>query len=159
MIEEQGRVIDVTSAGVWVQTVKASTCSGCKAKKGCGHHLLAAGRGSGQAAHIYVSCDRPLRVGDQVVLGISEQALLKAALWVYGLPLLLLFAGAAVGHWLAPGGGDSSLWGGLAGLLAGFAVNRWRAAKGDCDITIIDVSHPVATLPSDRIAMSADEQG
>lgn len=158
MIEEQGRVIDVTADQAWVQTIKSSTCAGCKAKKGCGHHLLAAGKGSGEAVHIRVPLSMPLQVGDQVTIGIPEQALISAALWVYGLPMLLLFVGAALGQWLPVGDYDGALWGGLLGLLVGFVVNRWRARHHDCAITVLRVLSDPSKV-SRRIGVVADNQG
>ena len=49
---------------------------------------------------------------------------MRGALWVYGLPLLLLFAGALVGSALPVTAVDASALLGVTGLLSGFAINR-----------------------------------
>jgi len=48
----------------------------------------------------------PLQVGDQVVIGIAEQALVRGSLAVYAVPLLALLAGAVLGEL----GADHGLW-------------------------------------------------
>ena len=77
-----------------------------------------------------------LRAGDKVVISIPDGAPLKAALASYGLGVVLLVVGAALGEvWSADGAGDlGAALGGLAGLLLAFALNRvlfrsrnWRA--------------------------------
>jgi sigma-E factor negative regulatory protein RseC len=40
------------------------------------------------------------RVGDNVVIGITESGLVRGSLAVYAVPLLGLFAGALAGQWL-----------------------------------------------------------
>lgn len=117
MIEERGRVIGVETAAVRVQTLRQGTCSACSAKAGCGQGLLqqlgsSAGRGEVRALSAF-----PLGVGDEVVLGIREDLLLKCALMFYLFPLLGLFA-ATLLAWCA---GLAEPWLILAGL-AGFLV-------------------------------------
>ena len=53
------------------------------------------------------------------MIGVDEKALLASSLMVYGIPLALLLAGAAVGAWLAPTGGD--VWP-LAGAVLGLSI-------------------------------------
>ena len=53
-----------------------------------------------------VLSDLPLAVGDQVVIGIREQALVRGSLAVYAVPLLLLLAGAIIGEL----GAGQGLW-------------------------------------------------
>ncbi|MDX1803118.1 MAG: SoxR reducing system RseC family protein [Alcanivorax sp.] len=124
MIEEQGVVVAVEPGAIWVETVRASTCGACQARAGCGHHLINQQQ-SGQRARLRVVTDREdYRVGDSITLGLPEQALMQGALLVYGLPLLLLFTGALVGSCVPVTRVDASAVGGIAGLLAGFVINR-----------------------------------
>ncbi|WP_300492285.1 SoxR reducing system RseC family protein, partial [uncultured Alcanivorax sp.] len=53
MLLEQGTVVAVEADAIWVETVRASTCGACKAKAGCGHHLVNQQQ-SGQRAHLRV---------------------------------------------------------------------------------------------------------
>lgn len=92
MIEERGRVIAVESGAVWVETLRRSTCSGCSINAGCGQGLLERlGVGSGRGRVRAVSSLK-LAPGDEVVLGVGEDLLLKSALLFYLSPLLGLFA-------------------------------------------------------------------
>lgn len=125
MIYEQGVVVAVAPDAVWVETVRASTCGACQAKSACGHHLINQEQ-SGQRARLRVPvCDNvDYQVGDSVTLGLPEGALMRGALWVYGLPLLLLFLGALLGSSLPVTAFDASAVFGMGGLLAGFVINR-----------------------------------
>ncbi len=125
MIYEQGVVVAVTPDAVWVETVRASTCGACKAKSTCGHHLINQQQ-SGQRARLRVPVaeDARYEVGDPVTLSLPEGALMRGALWVYGLPLLLLFLGALFGAALPVTAFDASAVLGTGGLLAGFVINR-----------------------------------
>lgn len=125
MIHEQGVVVAVAPDAVWVETVRASTCGACKAKSACGHHMINQQQ-SGQRARLRVPVDASsqYQVGDPVTLGLPEGALMRGALWVYGLPLLLLFSGALIGASLPVTAFDASAVFGMAGLLAGFVINR-----------------------------------
>ena len=40
MLVETGRVVAVDPDGVWVETIRQSTCGSCAAQQGCGHSLL-----------------------------------------------------------------------------------------------------------------------
>lgn len=125
MIYEQGVVVAVAPDAVWVETVRASTCGACKAKSACGHHLINQQQ-SGQRARLCVpvTAASQYQVGDAVTLGLPEGALMRGALWVYGLPLLLLFLGALIGASLPVTAIDASAVLGMGGLLAGFVINR-----------------------------------
>ena len=39
MLTEVGRVIAVERDGLWVETIRSSTCGSCGARKACGHGL------------------------------------------------------------------------------------------------------------------------
>ncbi|MHB9799739.1 SoxR reducing system RseC family protein [Pseudomonas sp. MT3] len=92
MIEERGRVIAVESGAVWVETLRRSTCSGCSMNAGCGQGFLERlGVGNGRG-RVRALSSLPLAPGDEVVLGVGEDLLLKSALLFYLSPLLGLFA-------------------------------------------------------------------
>ena len=123
MLEETAQVIRVEGDTVWVETQRRSTCSGCAAEKGCGTATLSKVLGNRRNV-VRVLADMPLRVGDQVVIGIREQALVRGSLAVYAVPILLLLAGALLGElgaqaFLWEGAETASLVLGLAGLIAG----------------------------------------
>lgn len=133
MLEETARVVRVEGGEVWVETQRRSTCSNCTVEKGCGTATLAKVLGQRRTL-VRVLSDLPLVVGDQVVIGIREQALVRGSLAVYAVPLLLLLAGAIIGE-LGAGQGlwasaeAASLLLGVAGLVAGLLWLRYFSRR------------------------------
>ena len=123
MITEQGRVIALNGSQAWVQTIRQSACESCSARTGCGQRVLASASG-GRANQVLVENSIRAGVGDEVTIGIDEQALLAASLVVYALPLLLMVLASILGHQLS---GGSDLWamaGAVIGLIVGFIGGR-----------------------------------
>lgn len=100
MIEETGQVVACEGRFAWVETHRASTCGSCAANKGCGTATLAKVLGQ-RRTRTRVLNDLPARVGDEVVIGLPEQALVRGALAVYLVPLLGLLGGGLFGAYLA----------------------------------------------------------
>lgn len=100
MIEESARVTAIGSNNqVTVISEIKSTCSGCQQVDTCG---------SGQVAKAFpqkhlelsLTCHLPVKLGDNVVLGLSEKMLLSSAWQVYCWPLLGLLCFSYLGQWL-----------------------------------------------------------
>jgi sigma-E factor negative regulatory protein RseC len=117
-----------------VESEPGTSCGRCDSVKGCS---------SASLGKLFCSTPRRFRVinglgarpGERVMLGVEDGAVMRSATAVYGLPLLLLLAGAAIGAALgdAPGTRDLyALAGAAAGLLAGLAagrgINLWTGA-------------------------------
>jgi len=137
MIEETGQVVDVQDAFAWIESEHTSTCGACNVRKGCGTAVLAKVLGQ-RRVHLRVLNRINARVGDTVVIGISESGLVRGSLAVYAVPLAGLFAGAIAGDVLGqhyfPGGADPlAIAGALAGLAAGlFWLKRFsRRTEND----------------------------
>ncbi|GHD40024.1 positive regulator of sigma(E), RseC/MucC [Marinobacter persicus] len=129
MITETGKVVAIDGGYAWVQTIRTSACQSCSARSGCGQRALASVTG-GRANRVRVSNSAGARVGDDVVLGIDEQALLRASLWVYGVPLLALVVGCIAGFRGFGGSELSAVAGAVVGLAGGFwLVRRWQAGN------------------------------
>lgn len=124
MIEENGRVVDVNSQGIWVETVRQSACATCAARNGCGQKLLVSA-GAGKRFIIQVSNPNEISVSenDRVILGIEEGAFLKATLFVYLIPLLALFIAALLADYIFANEGLVIL-SALVGLGIGFFITR-----------------------------------
>lgn len=130
MIEENAHVVAVEGDSAWVETERRSSCGSCAAK-GCGTGALSKVLGA-RKQRMKVRNPVGARVGDSVVLGIEERALLLGSLMVYILPLIAMLGGGLLGEVLAPqwgleAEGPSLLFGAL-GLVGGFlwlrAYNR-----------------------------------
>lgn len=124
MLEEQAIVTEVSSGEIWVETCRQSACQSCSSKSSCGHSLLSK-ISSGQTQRLLVKTDLSLKAGDQVILGLGEQAFIRGSALVYLLPLVALMLGAVIGEQLF--GRDSAMSFVLAGfgLAAGFGFVRW----------------------------------
>ncbi len=133
MIEEQALVIGVEGDSAMLEIVRRSPCGLCGQTRGCGVSVF--GRLLGHRNNVFKAVNiLNARIGDHVVVGVDEKALLASSLMVYGIPLALLLAGAAVGTWLAPTGGDVwPLAGAGLGLSVGLLWLRSRATKRGLD--------------------------
>ena len=122
MIEESAQVISTEGDFVWVETQRKSTCGGCAANRACGTSVLEKILGR-RRTRVRALSEEAVQVGERVVIGIEESALLRGSLAVYTVPLAALLAGAVVGdllsqHWLLNGEALTLVLG-IGGLLAG----------------------------------------
>lgn len=118
MIEQKATVISRDGRLVWVEAERQSTCGQCQARKGCGTGLLAKHVGQ-RFSRLAVHTELDLKVGQQVMVFIPEQALLTGALMMYLLPLLGLFLAAVLTR-MSGAGELVQIIAGLLGLAAGF---------------------------------------
>jgi sigma-E factor negative regulatory protein RseC len=134
MLTEQGRVVALEADGLWVETVRASTCGKCSAASGCGHGLLNR-LGDGRRNYVRVlPGDQPLSaiaVGDEVRIAVPEEVFLRGSLLVYGLPLLGLLGGALALPAALSDAVAANEPLAVAGAVTGFALGaglvRWHA--------------------------------
>lgn len=134
MIEQPGRVIATQGRFAWVETQRHSACGECSAQSGCGAALLDKAFGQ-RSNRIEVYNDIDLDVGEAVIVGVHETALLKGSAAAYLLPILLMLAGAIAGALAVPSASHAlvdvvSLGAGLAGLGAGLAWVRGFGRTG-----------------------------
>ena len=123
MLEETAQVVAIQGGEVWVETGRRSSCSSCAVNAGCGSAALAKVLGQ-RRSRVRALSDIPLSVGDQVVIGIREQAVVRGSLAVYAVPVVTLLLGALAGdlgarRFLWPDAELASLVLGLAGLAGG----------------------------------------
>lgn len=128
MIETQAMVVKVEDSVAYVQASKQSACGSCSAgsEGSCGTSSLT--RFVTKRAPLYrVRNTVDARVGDSVVVGVEEGALLKGSLAVYLSPLLFVVIGAVAAGYLAPTlatGELYSILGAAVGLAVGFVWLR-----------------------------------
>ncbi|MEP9317854.1 SoxR reducing system RseC family protein [Pseudomonas sp. LABIM340] len=133
MIHERGRVIAVESGTVQVETLRRSICSGCSVNAGCGQGLLerlgvSQGRSRVRALISPNLASSSLKPGDEILLGVDEDLLLKSALLFYLSPLIGLFALALVASHLDLGE-PLIIVAGLAGFLLSWLLVRRYARR------------------------------
>ncbi|ADZ90149.1 SoxR reducing system RseC family protein [Marinomonas mediterranea] len=95
MIEENGTVLAVDDGFAEVETIRTSSCETCRARHGCGHHTIAKVTNSNRM-QMKAIAPMPVKVGQKVVVGIPEDTLLQASMWMYAIPLLGLMLGATL---------------------------------------------------------------
>jgi len=84
-----------------------------------------------------------LKTGDQVMVAIDENLLLRASLLLYLLPLLALFTGAGIADWLlADNAQYADVWTAGSGLLS-FLLILWLINKAQNLLILNYYARPV----------------
>jgi sigma-E factor negative regulatory protein RseC len=123
MVEESGIVLSVSDGFAEVETVRTSSCTACQAKSACGHHAIAKVSSSNRM-RMMVRDTFTSQVGQEVVVGIPEDTLLKASIWMYLVPLLGLVLGAVLPSLVS----DESVFAAIGSIL-GLATGLYFARK------------------------------
>jgi sigma-E factor negative regulatory protein RseC len=123
IVTETAEVVAVEDEYAWVETRRKAVCDACAVQKGCGSGIIS--RMFSKRARVRVPNTLGARVGEQVVIGIEDSALVRASLAVYLMPLVWMLLGALAGQMTANALGWSLVEGatalsGLLGLGAGF---------------------------------------
>ncbi|MCG8672261.1 MAG: SoxR reducing system RseC family protein [Pseudomonadales bacterium] len=122
MIEETGRVVAVEEGSVWVESIRQTACQSCSARQGCGQSALAK-LGQQHKNHVRAINAFNLNVGDNVVIGVPEDVVMKGTLVAYMMPLIFMLVASVAADSVDAG----DLWvtlSGLIGLAIGFALVR-----------------------------------
>ncbi len=133
MLEEQGRVVGLEGEFAWIETERISACASCSVNKGCGTGAVSKYFGA-RTNRVKAINEVSAKVGDAVVLGLDERALVRGSLAVYIVPLLTMFVAAFFGDYLAGVFSLQSSDGltvvtGLLGLVAGFIWVNYFSRK------------------------------
>ncbi len=95
MIEECARVIAVENDQLLLEAQTKTACNACAAKKGCGTSVLSGWVGR-KFTRFQATNTVNARVGDEVIVGLDEDAMLKGSVLVYLLPLLAMIVFAVL---------------------------------------------------------------
>ncbi len=95
MITEEGTVKRTMGSKAWVVTQRSTMCDGC------GSHDACKVLGGGKEMEVEALNTAQARPGDQVLLTIEGQSLVKVSFLVYMFPILALILGAAIGQKVA----------------------------------------------------------
>ena len=126
MIEELAVVVKIENHQVWVESGQNSACGGCLQKASCTTNALGSVL---KKKSVPVDSDIQLKAGDEVMVAIDENLLLRASLLLYLLPLIALFSGAVIADWLlADNAPFADLW--IAGsAFLSFLFSLWLINK------------------------------
>lgn len=133
MIEETARVVQCQDDYAWVETSRKSACESCSMNKGCGTGAVSKIFGE-KRTRLRVINNVHAGVGDAVLIGINESALVTGSLLVYLLPLLSLLGFGLLGeviarHLLIDNSDGVSLLFALAGLVLAMWWVRRKTGK------------------------------
>ena len=126
MLEEKARVIDVKDGMLLAETESRSGCNHCSTSS-CTTSVVAKLFGVKRNRLVMVN-SLGAKPGDQVLIGIPDQLLVRASVMAYLLPLLSMLGFTALGD----GIGLATIWLGLLalfGLASGFFV-VYRVTRG-----------------------------
>lgn len=123
MIEQDASVIAVAQGAALVDVQRRSGCSACDAGNRCGTSVLAKLFGNGNATRLRLIDHIGLAPGEQVVIGVRNQVLVRASLAAYLIPLLAAIGAAGAADQAGTGDTGSAL-GALLGLLLGLWLAR-----------------------------------
>jgi sigma-E factor negative regulatory protein RseC len=121
MIEERAQVVSIEGDQVLLQTQRQSSCGSCSVKSGCGTSVLAGIVGQ-KVTQLKLPNTIGAKPGDEVMLGMAENALVAGSLLVYVLPLVMLLLGALAAEGLAASLGMDAELMPIVGGAAGFAL-------------------------------------
>ena len=123
MIEQRAVILSLQSEPSQTQTIatleieRIIACGLCGQTRGCGNSIW--GKLFGHQTAAFKAQNRiNAKVGDSVIVGINQKALLKSALLLYILPLVTLFVGAILASQLWQTDGSTML-GAAIGLVLG----------------------------------------
>ncbi len=156
MLLETGRVVAVEQDGVWVETVRSSTCGSCAARKGCGHGLMNQVRDGERG--LVRALPGPLapadcQLDDEVQISIPEEVILKGSLVVYILPLLTMLAGAGIAAQAWQGDLAAAL-GAAVGIACGMLLVRWHAHRHRDDRTLQPVLMAIVRRQTEPVKLA-----
>ena len=140
MITEQAIVTRCDGNRVELELQRGSACGQCELSQGCGTGAL--GRLLGKRSKpLVIETDRDLKPGDKLQLGLSESALVKASLTVYGLPLLGMVAAGLITSFAVASEVLIAL-AACAGFIAGFKLASYLSHPLEHDLLtpyIVDI--------------------
>ena len=134
LVEGYAHVVAIEGATAWLEPEQTTSCGGCASASACGAKGIGTLADRLAARRFSLPNQDGLRVGERVVVGVSEKALVKASLTAYAIPLVAMLFAGSVAQWAA--GSDpftmAAMVGGLALGLAGARFNASRLnARGE----------------------------
>ena len=149
MVEEQAIIISTDQNQAALEILRNKPCGLCGQTRGCGLSFwgkLFAHRANTFKAKNHIEA----KVGDVVVVGIEESALLFSAVTVYGIPLVFLLIGAFSGNAFGDGlhADRNSAIGDVLGLLPGYIWVKGHAQGRSLDARYSPVILRLAAVDS-----------
>lgn len=126
MLETSASVVQTADGRLWLETRPRSACSGCAGDR-CATAALSKQFGA-KRNRFPLEMGAYLQPGDEVVIGISDDMLVRASACAYLVPLAAMILVAALADALGAGEGWQSL-SAFVGLVLGFVLVRWISGR------------------------------
>jgi len=128
VIEETAVILECAGEYAQAQTERSSACGSCSSRSACETASLKEEGSKEPDAILQVLNPINAQPGDRVVIGFEEEAINKASMAFYVVPLASFILFALVGQWLTSSEGIAAL-GGIVGLVLGLLWLRYFSAK------------------------------
>ncbi|OGT02502.1 MAG: Fis family transcriptional regulator [Gallionellales bacterium RIFCSPLOWO2_02_58_13] len=122
MTEGIAQVVAVEGNMAWLIPESGSSCGGCSSAAACGSKGIGTISSRLEARRFQLVNDAGLRIGERVVVGINENAVLRASVTAYVIPLATLLGAGMLAQSVA--GSDMVT---MAAMLAGLVLGLWLA--------------------------------
>ncbi len=119
MIEETAIIVSLEGNYAWLEKQRQSSCGSCAMNKGCGTAVLGKVF-ENRFVKVRAINQANAQVGDTVIVGLEEGAMVKAAFILYLLPLLTMLLAALVIDSMTQNleSGIAGLWVGMSAITA-----------------------------------------
>jgi sigma-E factor negative regulatory protein RseC len=125
MVEGIAQVVAVDGKLAWLVPEQTTSCGSCASASACGAKGIGTTASRLEARRFQLVNDANLAVGERVVVGIRENALIRASITAYVIPLTTLLIAGALAQWAA--GSDIVT---MAAMFAGLALGLVFARLG-----------------------------
>ncbi len=128
LVEGTARVVAVEGSRAWLVPEQTTSCGSCASSGACGAKGIGTTASRLEARRFPIDNEAGLAVGERVVVGVRETALLKASLTAYALPMITMLVAGGVAQSIA--GSDGITMAAMAvGLALGLITARLGAAR------------------------------
>ena len=128
LVEGIAHVVALEGDTVWLVPEQTGSCGGCAASSACGAKGIGTIANRLEARRFQIDNPSNLVVGERVVVGIRENALIKASLTAYAIPLATLLSSGALAQWQF-GSDLVTMAAMVAGLGLGLLLSRLGAGR------------------------------
>ena len=128
LTEGIAQVVAVEGNMAWLVPESGSSCGGCSSAVACGSKGIGTVTSRLEQRRFQLINEAGLRIGERVVVGVRENALLRASITAYVIPIAALLIAGALAQSIA-GSDMITMVAMLAGLVFGLWLARVRAGR------------------------------
>ena len=122
LVEGIAQVVELEGNMAWLVPESGSSCGGCSSAVACGSKGIGTVSSRLEARRFQLVNDAGLKIGERVVVGVSENAVLRASVTAYVIPPAALLIAGALAQWFA----DSDMVT-IPVMLVGLVFGLWLA--------------------------------